>query len=122
MWEQFVKDPQAVTTARTCSVSCVQGRLWPLPVMLPCSWTRMCLGLRVYGQQLYVPSDPNFTMSYANALTFTKWAILGYRVKKGERAIRSITFVEKKDEEGNVIRRFKRVVCLFYYLQVEKAV
>ena len=59
---------------------------------------------------------------YANALTFTKWAILGYRVKKGERAIRSITFVEKKDEEGNVIRRFKRVVCLFYYLQVEKAV
>lgn len=57
---------------------------------------------------------------YTNALTFTKWAILGYRVKKGEKAIRSITFVEVKDKGGNITKRFRKSVCLFYYLQVEK--
>lgn len=57
---------------------------------------------------------------YTNALTFTKWAILGYRVKKGEKAIRSLTFVEVKDTDGNITKRFRKSVCLFYYLQVEK--
>lgn len=55
-----------------------------------------------------------------NCLTFTKWLSLGYRVKKGQRAIRSITFIEKKDTEGKVIKKYRRVVCLFYYKQVEK--
>lgn len=57
---------------------------------------------------------------YTNALTFTKWALLGYRVKKGERAIRSITFIESKNPDGSVTKRYKKSVCLFYYLQVEK--
>jgi hypothetical protein len=57
---------------------------------------------------------------YTNALTFTKWALLGYRVKKGEKAIRSITFIEAKNPDGSVSKRFRKSVCLFYYLQVEK--
>ncbi len=57
---------------------------------------------------------------YTNALTFAKWISLGYCVKKGEKAIRSVTFIEKKDEDGNVIKRFKHVVCIFYYKQVGK--
>lgn len=58
---------------------------------------------------------------YTNALTFMKWALLGYRVKKGEKAIRSITFIESKDKGGNVTKRFRKSVSLFYYKQVEKA-
>ncbi len=57
---------------------------------------------------------------YNNALTFAQWLKQGYRVKRGEKAIRSITFVEVKDQVGNVTKRVKRGVCLFYYKQVEK--
>lgn len=57
---------------------------------------------------------------YSNALTFAQWLKLGYRVKKGEKAIRSITFVETKDENGTVTKRMRRSVALFYQKQVEK--
>ncbi len=59
-----------------------------------------------------------------NCFTFATWKALGYRVKKGEKAIRSVTYVEVKDvtEEGEevVIRRYPKTVFLFYILQVEK--
>jgi hypothetical protein len=54
-----------------------------------------------------------------NCLTFARWASLNFSVKKGEKAIRSITFVEKKDAAGNVIKTIPRPVFLFFYLQVE---
>jgi hypothetical protein len=54
------------------------------------------------------------------ALTFAKWVSLGYRVKKGEKALRSITFLEVKDANGNITKRIKHKVFLFYYKQVEK--
>lgn len=57
---------------------------------------------------------------YKNALTFKSWIKLGYRVKKGEKAIRSITFVEVEDAQGNIVKRVPRTVFLFYYRQVEK--
>lgn len=57
---------------------------------------------------------------YNNTLTFSQWLGLGYRVKKGEKAIRSVTFVEVKDQAGNIKKKFKRSVCLFYHKQVEK--
>lgn len=57
---------------------------------------------------------------FSNCLTYRRWAELDYRVKKGEKAIRSKTFVEKKDELGNTIKKYPKTVCLFYYLQVEK--
>lgn len=53
-----------------------------------------------------------------NCLPFSKWRDLGRRVKKGEKSIRSITFIEKKDEAGNVIKRYRKTVHLFYYLSL----
>lgn len=56
---------------------------------------------------------------FHNARTFRSWLSLGFRVRKGEKALRSITFVETKDTQGNVIKRIPRTVFLFYYRQVE---
>jgi antirestriction protein ArdC len=60
-----------------------------------------------------------------NCFTFKTWEALGYRVKKGEKAIRSITYIEVKDknaQEGKEpeIRKYPKTVYLFYIKQVEK--
>ena len=55
---------------------------------------------------------------YHNLRTFQGWLKLGFRVKKGERAIRSYTITEVKDSEGNVIKKIKRNCFLFYYRQL----
>lgn len=57
---------------------------------------------------------------FHNARTFQSWLKLGFKVRKGEKALRSITFVETKDVEGNILKRYRRPVFLFYYRQVEK--
>lgn len=57
---------------------------------------------------------------YTNCLTFRNWLARGSRVKRGEKSIRSVTFVEKEDEHGKVVAKYPKTVCLFYYLQVEK--
>ena len=54
-----------------------------------------------------------------NCLTVSKWLSLGYAPRKGEKAIRSVTFVEQKDDKGKVIKKFPRSVFLFYVKQVE---
>ena len=55
----------------------------------------------------------------SNCRTFVGWLKLGYRVKKNQKALRSVTFVDKLDEKGNVVKKIKRTVFLFYMLQVE---
>jgi N-terminal domain of anti-restriction factor ArdC len=62
-----------------------------------------------------------------NCFTIQTWNKLGYRVKKGEKAIRSITYVEGKDqaetsteEEEQDVRTYPKTVYLFYRTQVEK--
>ena len=55
-----------------------------------------------------------------NCLPFTTWLNLGFRPKKGSKALKSVTFVERRDNEGNVISKFPRTVCLFYYRDCEK--
>lgn len=57
---------------------------------------------------------------FHNARTFHSWLKLGFRVRKGEKAIRSYTFIETKDANGNVLKRIKRNCFIFYYRQVEK--
>lgn len=57
---------------------------------------------------------------FHNARTFQSWLKLGFKVRKGEKALRSITFVETKDAEGNILKKYRRPVYLFYYRQVEK--
>jgi hypothetical protein len=66
-----------------------------------------------------------------NCFTLQTWNTLGYRVKKGEKAIRSITYVEAKDSgnteeqdkqegEEQAVRKYPKTVYLFYKTQVEK--
>ena len=57
---------------------------------------------------------------FHNARTFKSWLALGFRVRKGEKALRSIVYTEKKDIRGNVIKKARRHIYLFYYRQVEK--
>lgn len=68
-----------------------------------------------WGQDEVRKYDP-----YTNTLTFTRWLSLGYRVNKGEKALRSITFIEVKDRHGKIIKKYPRSVFLFYYKQVSK--
>ena len=55
-----------------------------------------------------------------NCLPFTTWLNLGFRPKKGSKALKSVTYIERRDNEGNVISKFPRTVCLFYYRDCEK--
>ena len=61
----------------------------------------------------------------ANCFTFQTWKAKGYSVKKGERAIRSMTLIEKEDPnategEQTEKRTYPKTVYLFYIKQVEK--
>ena len=56
---------------------------------------------------------------YHNARTFQSWLKCGYKVRRGEKAIRSITYVETRDADGNVLKCIKRPCFLFYVRQVE---
>lgn len=58
---------------------------------------------------------------YTNCLTFRQWSELGFKVKKGEVSLKSITLIEEKDNKGEVIRKRPRIVHLFYRKQVSKA-
>jgi hypothetical protein len=64
-----------------------------------------------------------------NCFTIGTWNQLGYRVKKGEKAIRSITYVEgtdpadtadDADADEQEVRTYRKTVYLFYRIQVEK--
>lgn len=66
-----------------------------------------------------------------NCFTLRIWNKLGYRVKKGEKAIRSITYVKAKenkenaetinqDEKEQEVHKYPKTVYLFYKIQVEK--
>ena len=60
-----------------------------------------------------------------NCFTFNTWKAKGYFVKKGEKAIRSMTLIEVKDQttdegEEQEKRTSPKTVYLFYIKQVEK--
>ena len=55
-----------------------------------------------------------------NCLPFKTWSDAGYRILKGEKALKSITLVEVKDKDGEVVKKYPRTVNLFYIKQVEK--
>jgi hypothetical protein len=75
---------------------------------------------RRYGEEEAAKYNP-----LANCFTFRTWKAKGYYVKKGEKAIRSMTLVEQKDpdtKEGKQleVRKYPKTVYLFYIKQVEK--
>ena len=57
---------------------------------------------------------------YRNMRTFNSWLSLGFRVKRGEKSFKSYTCIEAKDTEGNVIKRYRHPVSLFFIKQVER--
>ncbi len=56
-----------------------------------------------------------------NCAPFSIWAQAGFRIKKNEKALKSVTFIETKDEATGEIKKIKRTVNLFHRCQVELA-
>lgn len=69
-----------------------------------------------WGPQVAKEYDPRTTCA-----PFSSWAAAGFRVKRHEKALKSITFIEVKNEKGDVEKKVKRVVNLFHSRQVEPA-
>lgn len=57
-----------------------------------------------------------------NARTYNAWREAGFRVKRGETALKSITFIPVEDKSGETVNVYKKTVNLFYYLQLEKTI
>jgi len=55
-----------------------------------------------------------------NCFTFKTWRTKGYHVKKGEKAIRSMTLREVTDQDTQETKKYPKTVYLFYIRQVEK--
>ncbi len=73
------------------------------------------------GDQIEKRFGPKARKEYdarSNCRTFASWLQLGFRVKAKERALQSITYVEKKDSAGNVVETYPRKISLFYISQV----
>ena len=56
----------------------------------------------------------------ANCLTIRQWNKNGFRVRKGETAIKSFIVVEKKNEKGEVVKKYPKRINLFYFKQVDE--
>ncbi len=73
------------------------------------------------GDQILKRFGPKARKEYraeTNCRTYASWAHLGFKVKPKERALQSVTYIEKKDEAGNVIEKYPRKISLFYVSQV----
>ncbi len=57
----------------------------------------------------------------SDAMPFSAWLAHGYQVRKGSKALKSITIVEVKDpDDEKKVRKIRRTVCLFHKRQVQK--
>ena len=54
-----------------------------------------------------------------DAMPFASWLAYGYRVRKGEKALKSVTYVEIEDDDMSE-KKIRRSVNLFHKCQVEK--
>jgi hypothetical protein len=67
----------------------------------------------------YGPAEIKNIDCHHNCRSFSSWSKMGWKIRRGEKAIKSFTITEVKDSEGNLIRKVKRPCYLFYYRQVE---
>lgn len=57
----------------------------------------------------------------SDAMPFSSWLSQGYQVRKGSKALKSITIIEMKDpDDEKKVRKVRRVVNLFHRRQVDK--
>ena len=54
-----------------------------------------------------------------DAMPHKSWASYNFRVKRGERALKSRTVVEIKNEKDEIVKKICRTVNLFHRRQVE---
>ena len=52
---------------------------------------------------------------------YITWANAGFYIRKKEKALKSVTFIEVKNEKGEVEKKIRRIVNLFHRRQVKKA-
>ncbi len=57
--------------------------------------------------------------AHTDAMPFASWLKYGFQVKKGEKALRSITFIESEDPETGETKTVRKTVFLFHRKQVE---
>ena len=69
----------------------------------------------LYGSAAAESFDPRY-----DARPFAQWLNIGFRVKSGEKALKSFVILEEKDEDGKVIKKHVRKVNLFHCNQVER--
>lgn len=69
-----------------------------------------------YGEKEAHKYDPS-----RNCLTYRSWLDRGLRVKRGEKALKSITFIPV-EIPGKPTAVYKKTVNLFYYLQLERII
>jgi hypothetical protein len=68
-----------------------------------------------YGEKVANEYDPRF-----DCAPFSTWAAAGFRIKRGEHALKSVTYVEIKNDEGVVERKVRRNCNLFHRCQLER--
>lgn len=69
-----------------------------------------------FGDEAADDFDPS-----TDAMPFSSWLAQGYQVRKGSKAMKSITIVEMKDpDDEKKVRKVRRVVNLFHRRQVDK--
>ena len=68
-----------------------------------------------WGEELADEFNP-----HTDAMPAVSWMGYNYRIRKGEKALKSVTFIEQKNEKGEVVKKIRRVVNLFHHCQVLK--
>ena len=56
----------------------------------------------------------------SDAMPFSSWVSHGYVVRKGSKALKSITILEVTDKDDKIVRKICRNVNLFHKRQVQK--
>lgn len=94
----------------------------PFPTTILSNWMGSDKTRLNVEEQIRARFGPDAAASYdprRNCLTFNAWMKAGFRVKKGEKALQSITLIEKKNSKGEVVQRYPKKVFLFFFTQVE---
>ena len=69
-------------------------------------------------EEKYGASEIKNMDCYTNVRSLKSWMALGYRVRKGEKALKSMIITETKDSDGNILKKHHKPIFLFYYRQV----
>ncbi len=67
-----------------------------------------------WGEEAAEAFDPQ-----KDAMPLPSWAHYGFKVRRGEKALKSVTSVESEDE-GDPVQKIRRTVNLFHKNQVER--